>query len=289
MLSTVIAAFLYLRIMVSAVDPGRPGRRRHGERVDPVQHRPGDHRRRRLHARRRAVPRVVARRRRLHRAVRPLTDLRSPRADFRAVMPLLRSRWHADGADADRSGPRPAADEADRHRAAAARRCRVRRRPGVRGRRGVGRVRRVGGGGGDGRRPRRLVRRHRAVPLSARPPDPAHGDHPAAQGRHRPQPRRLRAEQLPHPRGDRRTARRREDRRTARPLAGAVGERRARRRGRCRRARRRRRGARRPRRAGGARHRRREAAGERPRWRRCSARRSTSRSTVATTSGCSTA
>ena len=45
---------------------------------------------------------------------------------------------------------------------------------------------------GDGRRARRLVRGHRAVPPSARPADPAHGDHPAQQG-----PDRRGARQLP--------------------------------------------------------------------------------------------
>ena len=57
--------------------------------------------------------------------------------------------------------------------------------------------------GGDGRRPRRLVRRHRTVPPPTRHPDSAHGDHPQAQGPDRPQPRRVRRGQLPHPRGAR--------------------------------------------------------------------------------------
>ena len=42
----------------------------------------------------------------------------------------------------------------------------------------------------------RLVRGHRVVPTSARPADPAHGDHPAPQGPDRPVAGRVRADQL---------------------------------------------------------------------------------------------
>ena len=73
MLSTVIAAFLYLRIMVSAWIQDAPADDDTSNVADPVRQRPGHHRRRRLHARRRLLPRVAARRRRLHGAVRPLS------------------------------------------------------------------------------------------------------------------------------------------------------------------------------------------------------------------------
>ena len=56
-----------------------------------------------------------------------------------------------------------------------------------------GRLRR----GGDGRRDRRLVRGRGAVPPSARPADPAHGDHPEQQGPHRREPRDLHLRELP--------------------------------------------------------------------------------------------
>ena len=87
----------------------------------------------------------------------------------------------------------------------------------------MGRLRAGRRRGGDGRRARRLVRRHRAVPPPARPADPAHGDHPQAQGPDRAQPRRVRAGQLPHPRGARRAARRRPRRPAARALARRAG------------------------------------------------------------------
>ena len=120
--------------------------------------------------------------------------------------------------------------------------------------------------GGDGRRARRLVRRHRAVPPPARAADPAHGDHPPPQGPDRAQPRRVRAGQLPHPRGDHRAARRRPRRPAARALARRAGQRRAGRGRRRRRHARHDRGARRPRRAGGHRRARRAPpAGDRGR------------------------
>ena len=73
---------------------------------------------------------------------------------------------------------------------------------------------------GNGRRARRLVRRHGAVPASARPADPAHRDHPEAQGSDRPQPRRVRRDELPDERGHRRTPARRRHRPAYRRLAG---------------------------------------------------------------------
>ena len=62
--------------------------------------------------------------------------------------------------------------------------------------------------GRDGGRARRLVRRHRALPASARHPDSAHRDRRTAEGPDRTEPRQLRRQQLPRARGDRAAARR---------------------------------------------------------------------------------
>ena len=57
--------------------------------------------------------------------------------------------------------------------------------------------------GGDGRRARRLVRRHRAVPPPARHPDPAHGDHPERKDQIGRDARRVRRRATSSPRGRR--------------------------------------------------------------------------------------
>ena len=116
-----------------------------------------------------------------------------------------------------------AADEAVRGRAAR------RRGRGLRGLRdGRRRPRRLGlpaGGrrGGDGRRPRRLVRGHRAVPASARPADPAHRDHPAQEGPDRTGAGRLRPAELPQRSGRRRAAAGGRDPAAGRRVAGDPG------------------------------------------------------------------
>ena len=72
--------------------------------------------------------------------------------------------------------------------------------------------------GGDGRRPRRLVRGHRPVPPPARPAHPAHRDHPAQQGPDRRRARRLPSRELPDPDGRRAADAQRRHRRSDRPL-----------------------------------------------------------------------
>ncbi len=96
---------------------------------------------------------------------------------------------------------RPAPDAAARRVVARARRGGLRADPAPRPVRGLG-VRQHRGGGRDGRRAGRLVRRDRAVPAPARAAGAAHGDHPQAQERDRPQPAGVRDRELPH-RGDR--------------------------------------------------------------------------------------
>ena len=97
------------------------------------------------------------------------------------------------------------------------------------------------------------------VPAPARHPDPPHGDHPAAQGPDRPQPRRVRRGELPHPRRAQRAARRRRHRTSPRHVAGTARQRPARRRRTRRRVAGHARGARRRRGPGRARARRRVA------------------------------
>ena len=74
---SVVAAFLYLRIMVSTwMDDPPDGRRDGDERCDPVPSGLAIAARRRVHARRRHLPRLAARRRRDDHPVRPLTAIR---------------------------------------------------------------------------------------------------------------------------------------------------------------------------------------------------------------------
>ena len=96
---------------------------------------------------------------------------------------------------------RSAPDAAARRVAARARRGRLRADPQPRPVRGLG-LRQHRGRGRDGRRAGRLVRGDRAVPAPARAAGAAHGDHPQAQERDRPQPAGVRDRELPH-RGDR--------------------------------------------------------------------------------------
>jgi hypothetical protein len=77
--------------------------------------------------------------------------------------------------------------------------------------------------GGDGRRPRRLVRGDRAVPPPARPADPPHRDHPAQQGPDRRDARRLPAREFPDPVGGRAAHAQRRRRRRDRPLPRQPG------------------------------------------------------------------
>ena len=96
---------------------------------------------------------------------------------------------------------RPAPDAADRHGPARARRGDLRRDAPVRGRERPG-LRQHRCRGRDGRRARRLVRRHGDLPTPARAADPPHRAGEEAQGRDRSEPRGVRRRQLPH-RGDR--------------------------------------------------------------------------------------
>ena len=203
MVASVVAAFLYLRIMVSAwmADPPPRARRpsRCGSPFAPGWRSPSPR-----CSRSSSASSPVAPRRRRRRPVRrrfallggggPWIDrgrvrpcpVVAPRSTTARRRDLRRMKAFATGA-------------------ARARRRRLPRRPGQRGHgAGVDRLRAGRRRGGDGRRARRLVRGHRAVPPPARAADPAHGDHPPPQGPDRAQPRRVRAGQLPDPRGARR-------------------------------------------------------------------------------------
>ena len=108
-----------------------------------------------------------------------------------------------------RPGPAPPGHQAASDRPAGGDRGGLHgRRPPRRGP-GPPRVRARRSGGVDGRRAGRLVRRHRPVPPPARPPDPAHRDHPGAQGPVRRDARRVRPGELPDARRDRRAGARR--------------------------------------------------------------------------------
>ena len=130
-------------------------------------------------------------------------------AHVRAVVHGAGSRRESHGPLARRRRPprRPAPDAAARPLAARARRGRLRPDPQPRPDRGLG-LRQHRGRGRDGRRAGRLVRGDRAVPAPARAAGAAHGDHPQAQERDRPQPPGVRHRELPH-RGDRPRAARR--------------------------------------------------------------------------------
>ncbi len=78
---------------------------------------------------------------------------------------------------------------------------------------------------GDGGRPGRLVRRHRALQASAGAADPAHGDHRRAEGPDRTLAREFRAAALPEPRRARGEAREREGRGASRGVAERARER----------------------------------------------------------------
>ena len=102
------------------------------------------------------------------------------------------------------------------------RRCGVRGDTHLRVRALVAGLRAGDGRGGDGRWARRLVRGHRAVSPSARPAHPAHRRHQDAQGAARSQSRRVRARELPGPRGGHREVAPRPHRRAPRALVGAT-------------------------------------------------------------------
>ena len=188
MVASVIAAFVYLRIMVSTW------------MADPVEGRP-------------AVPVTFATGLAITAAVAftlvvgifpewlaanaARRDDRSPPASPAGSPPVasgLRAPVRCLGHRSTMAAPaRAAADEGRRHRAAGRSRPSSSSSPRLNEDGApLGRLRPRRRRGGDGRRARRLVRRHRAVPPPARHPDPAHGDHPQPQGPDRPQPRRVR-------------------------------------------------------------------------------------------------
>ncbi len=132
-------------------------------------------------------------------ARRQVTACARPNADVDGAGSARES--HGPLAGRCRSAVRPAPDAAPRRLPSRACGGRLRRHAAARPGRRLG-IRQHGGRGGDGGRTRRLVRGDRPLQAPPRPADPAHGDHPEAEERDRPQPPGVRHRELPH-RGDR--------------------------------------------------------------------------------------